>query len=82
MITAAMKNMMGTNWDRGVWHNRGLDQCIADYSTAVKADLIILDALQVLMNNGPKGPGEIKAPNPVSYTHLDVYKRQACKCVS
>lgn len=65
VITAAMKNMMGTNWDRGVWHNRGLDQCIADYSTAVKADLIILDALQVLMNNGPKGPGEIKAPNQI-----------------
>lgn len=64
-ITGALKNMMGTNWDRGVWHNSGLDQCIADYSTAVRADLIILDAIQVLMTNGPKGPGKIKEANQV-----------------
>ena len=24
--------------------------------------------------------GSIALPNPVSYTHLDVYKRQACAC--
>ena len=25
-------------------------------------------------------PGRTLAVNPVSYTHLDVYKRQACRC--
>ncbi|MHB0998886.1 MAG: DUF362 domain-containing protein [Armatimonadota bacterium] len=65
VITASMKNLMGTNWDRGVWHNAGLDQCIADYATVVKADLIVLDATRILMNNGPKGPGETKDVNQV-----------------
>lgn len=60
-ITASMKNLMGANWDRGVWHrSRDLEQCIADYSSAVKPDLIILDAYRALMTGGPRGPGEIK----------------------
>jgi len=59
-ITASMKNMMGANWNRQAWHQNGLDQCIADYSTAVKADLIILDALRILLTRGPKGPGQTK----------------------
>jgi len=59
-ITASMKNLMGANWDRQAWHQSGLDQCIADYSTAVKPDLIILDAVRVLLTRGPKGPGQTK----------------------
>ena len=60
-ITASMKNLMGANWDRQAWHNsRDLEQCIADYSTAVKPDLIVLDAVRVLLKGGPKGPGETK----------------------
>lgn len=60
-ITASMKNLMGANWERGAWHNsKDLEQCIADYSTAVKPNLIILDAIRILLTNGPKGPGETK----------------------
>jgi uncharacterized protein (DUF362 family) len=59
-ITASMKNLMGTNFDRQRWHRLGLDQCIADYATAVKADLIVLDAVRILLTNGPKGPGRTK----------------------
>ncbi len=59
-ITASMKNMMGTNWDRQAWHTANLEQCIADYSTAVKPDLIILDAIRIMLTRGPKGPGETK----------------------
>lgn len=59
-ITASMKNMMGTNWDRQNWHRLGLEECIADYCTAVKADLIILDAVRILLTRGPKGPGDTK----------------------
>ena len=61
MITAGMKNLMGTNFNRQAWHNSAdLDQCIADYSTAVKPDLIVLDAIKILLTRGPKGPGQIK----------------------
>lgn len=65
VITGAMKNIMGANWDRGYWHRTDLHQCIADASTAVKADLIILDAVDILLTNGPKGPGEIKHVNQI-----------------
>lgn len=59
-VTASMKNLMGANWDRGNWHGKDLHQCIADYSTAVKPHLIVLDAIRILTTNGPKGPGEVK----------------------
>ncbi len=79
-MTASMKNLMGLNWDRQNWHRKGLDQCIADYASAVKADLIILDGIRVLMTRGPKGPGETKdvghivaSTDPVA---IDAY---ACK---
>lgn len=65
-ITAGMKNLMGTVWDRGRWHGSSdLDQCIADYSSAVRPNLIILDAIRCLMTNGPKGPGKIKEAGEV-----------------
>lgn len=59
-MTASMKNLMGTNWDRQNWHRKGLDQCIADYSSAVKAELVILDAVRIMLTGGPKGPGKTK----------------------
>lgn len=65
VITAAMKNMMGVIWDRQNWHQSGLDQCIADFSTAVRPDLIVLDANRVLLSGGPKGPGTTKDPGEV-----------------
>lgn len=58
--TLSMKNLMGIVWDRGELHWRGLHQCIADLNTAVRPDLIILDAYRILMTNGPGGPGEVK----------------------
>jgi uncharacterized protein (DUF362 family) len=58
--TLSMKNLMGTVWDRGEFHLRGLHQCIADLNTCVKPDLIVLDAYRILMTHGPGGPGEVK----------------------
>jgi uncharacterized protein (DUF362 family) len=60
VTTLSMKNLMGIVWDRGEFHMRGLHQCIADLSTIMKPDLIILDAYRILMTNGPGGPGEVK----------------------
>ena len=60
-VTASLKNLMGVTWNRQAWHSsKDLEQCIADYSTAVKPDLIILDAIRILLTRGPKGPGETK----------------------
>lgn len=61
MLTLGMKNLMGCNWDRQAWHtSASLDQCIADYASAIRPDLTVLDANRILLTNGPKGPGETK----------------------
>lgn len=59
-LTLGMKNLMGCNWDRQAWHQNALDQCIADYATAIRPDLTILDANRILITGGPKGPGKTK----------------------
>lgn len=63
ILTLGMKNLMGTNWDRGYWHRTDLHRCIADYSTRVKPHLIILDAITLMLTNGPGGPGDLKQLN-------------------
>jgi len=59
-VTLSMKNLMGINWNRGRFHQYGLQQCIADLNTAVRPDLIVMDANRVLLTNGPAGPGETR----------------------
>ncbi|MGA9120743.1 MAG: DUF362 domain-containing protein, partial [Bacteroidota bacterium] len=54
-LTIGMKNLMGVVWDRGYWHRNDLHQCIADFSTYRKPDLIVVDAYNVMKQNGPRG---------------------------
>jgi len=54
-LTLAMKNLMGVIEDRGGFHSRDLHQCIADLSTLVVPQLTVVDAVRMLMNNGPTG---------------------------
>lgn len=76
-VTLSMKNLMGINWNRIYFHQNGLHQAIADLNTAVKQDLIIMDANRILLTNGPSGPGQtrddkmvIAGTNPVA---VDAY---------
>jgi uncharacterized protein (DUF362 family) len=55
-MTAAMKNWMGSVDDRGAWHRNNLHQCIADFSTFLQPRWNILDATNIMMDRGPKGP--------------------------
>jgi len=55
IVTASMKNLMGVVWDRSEWHRKDLHQCIADFSTLRKPDLIVLDGWRVMVKNGPRG---------------------------
>lgn len=59
-LTLSMKNLMGINWNRAYFHQNGLAQAIADLSTVVKPDLIIMDANRILLTNGPSGPGQTR----------------------
>ncbi len=75
MYTGALKNMMGiatrkTNvgfhLDSGVRNDPVyLAQCIADINLLRVADLTVVDATEVLVSNGPGGPGDIEKPMKV-----------------
>lgn len=55
-MTIAMKNLMGIVWDRRAFHQKGLDQSIADIGTYEKpAALNIVDAYRIMKTNGPRG---------------------------
>jgi uncharacterized protein (DUF362 family) len=54
-LTIGMKNLMGIVWDRGYWHRNDLHQCIADFAAVRRPDLTVVDAYQVLRQNGPRG---------------------------
>ncbi len=54
-MTCAMKNLMGAVWDRGYFHSRGLDACIAEAVLLRKPDLNIVDAGKVMLSGGPRG---------------------------
>lgn len=70
MLTCAMKNMMGLNTraTNVTFHLNGpkkndpgfMGQCLTDMCLLRKPDLIIVDATEVLVTNGPSGPGELK----------------------
>ncbi|MFB3880203.1 MAG: DUF362 domain-containing protein [Armatimonadota bacterium] len=57
-LTLGMKNLLGIVWDRGALHrSSSLDQAIVDLATQFRPHLTILDAVRILLTNGPKGPG-------------------------
>ena len=66
-LTLGMKNLMGLIQDRGGFHSRGLDQCIADLNSALKPQLTVVDAVRILMENGPTGGdlNDVKATDTV-----------------
>ncbi len=67
LVTLGMKNLMGINWNRQAWHQSSdFHQCIADFSSAVRPALTILDANRILLTNGPKGPGQTRDPKIVA----------------
>lgn len=64
-LTLGMKNHMGAVHDRWFFHRNGLHQCIADISTVLRPDLIVVDATRLMLTNGPKGPGKLKIEDAV-----------------
>jgi uncharacterized protein (DUF362 family) len=57
-LTLGIKNLLGIVWDRGAFHrSESLEQAMVDLITHVRPHLTILDAVRILLTNGPKGPG-------------------------
>lgn len=81
VLTLGIKNLMGIIQDRGAWHDSGdLHQCIADFATAVKPHLNIIDAVRILATGGPRGPGQVEQKDTVivstDIVAADVYATQ------
>ena len=54
-LTIGMKNLMGITGDnRSRWH-WDLHNAISDINTAVKTDLLVVDATKIMLRNGPTG---------------------------
>jgi uncharacterized protein (DUF362 family) len=53
-LTIGMKNLMGAVRNRSALHIN-LGQCIADLNTLLRPQLTIVDAIRILMANGPTG---------------------------
>lgn len=62
-LTLGLKNLMGLVWDRGYFHRTDLHRCIAETAAFKKPHLTVLDALRGITDNGPTGPGTIRAYN-------------------
>jgi len=58
-VSLSLKGMMGLVYDRAIMHSLGLDACIVDLCSILKADLTVIDATRVLSTNGPRGPGKV-----------------------
>jgi uncharacterized protein (DUF362 family) len=65
-LTLGMKNLMGVIRDRGAIH-QNLGQRLADLSTVIRPTLTVVDAVRVLMANGPTGGNldDVKQMNTV-----------------
>jgi len=69
-LTLAGKNLMGVIENRGQLH-RNLGQRIADVASLVRPQLTIIDAVRILMANGPTGGNlaDVKEMNTVIASH-------------
>ena len=64
-LSLGMKNFIGVTTQMSKIHNSDLHQAIADLNTLVRADLSVIDASIILLDNGPGGPGPTRAANTV-----------------
>jgi uncharacterized protein (DUF362 family) len=65
-LTLGMKNLMGLIRDRSAIH-QNLGQRLADLTSILRPDLTVIDAVRMLMANGPTGGdlGDVKEANTV-----------------
>ena len=55
MLTLGMKNLLGVVDDAPNYHTSHLSERVVDLNTLVRPHLVVMDAIRILMNNGPTG---------------------------
>jgi uncharacterized protein (DUF362 family) len=70
-ITAGCKNLMGVIGKPGQFHDSQLHQRIADLAAVIRPHLTVVDAVRILMHNGPTGGSlsDVKITNTVIASH-------------
>lgn len=66
-LTLAGKNMMGAIGNRSRLHQLGLSQSIAEINALLRPELTVIDAMRILVRNGPGGGrlGDVAVKNTV-----------------
>jgi uncharacterized protein (DUF362 family) len=67
-VTGCLKNLMGFNEDNNSFHRDDayLHRAIAELASLFKPALCVVDAMTVLAENGPFGPGRLLKPRQVA----------------
>ncbi len=65
-LTIAGKNLMGCTWNRSKMH-KSLSQSIAEVNAKLRPELTVVDAMRILVRNGPTGGNlaDVKVKNTV-----------------
>jgi uncharacterized protein (DUF362 family) len=80
-VTGTLKNLMGFNSDNNSFHqgDEHLHQSIADLASVFTPNLLVVDAITILAENGPFGPGRTVSPHRV-VTATDMVAADAYCC--
>jgi len=71
VLTLGMKNLLGVVDDAPSYHTADLSERVVDLNTLVRPHLVVVDAIRILMNNGPTGGNlnDVKRMNTVIASH-------------
>lgn len=71
VLTLGMKNLLGVVDNPSSYHTAQLSERVVDLNTLVRPHLIVVDAIRILLNNGPTGGSlnDVKRMNTVIASH-------------
>jgi uncharacterized protein (DUF362 family) len=71
LLTLGMKNLLGVVDNAPNYHTSHLSERVVDLNTLVRPHLVVVDAIRILMNNGPTGGNlnDVKQMNTVIASH-------------
>ena len=71
VLTLGMKNMMGVVSNPQSYHTADMAERVTDLNCLVRPHLVVVDAIRILMNNGPTGGNlnDVKRMNTVIASH-------------
>jgi len=71
VLTLGMKNLLGVVSNPGSYHTADMAERVTDLNSLVRPHLTVVDAVRILMNNGPTGGNlnDVKQVNAVIASH-------------